>query len=365
MNYLADSLLLFSIGRTKQLPSENEVDGLTLTKMTERMSERMFPKMKDQVQFMAALDKLKLGDSHDAEVRAETPVMPVSPVSPVSFDVILPPFLNSALSSQDPQFKSQGKNKLKNALIQALFDHLSQKTMYPSHTQYVLTLRSTLIRFPFLREKYGSGYDALLESLRNKFKKERRPLVNLEEVFKMKEKYSALLGEMKRIYQIDADKTILTKMGELAPKLLEKAPKGTLKDTCLQTLQSCEDEQERKAQMVNAAIVLLPSFFKENPAFLFVNDQEPISPTPTIVMTGSNPLSSTEVAVKMDGCNMILDDGSIDVSLALAVSFSLFHVYQVHYPKPLRKTLAFLEAFVFQMKSAVPLTVQKLFNSLH
>ncbi|XP_048117251.1 uncharacterized protein LOC125306119 [Alosa alosa] len=210
--------------------------------------------------------------------------------------------------------------------------------MYPSHTQYVLTLRSTLIRFPFLREKYGSGYDALLESLRNKFKKERRPLVNLEEVFKMKEKYSArhsgrkrgveteevclqkrsceqevsldsaedlrsilqhievlqqehhkarpsfdiilqrldrtktyrqhyiqnhttaevlkefpclmrpniLLGEMKRIYKIDADKTILTKMGELAPKLLEKAPKGTLKDTCLQTLQSCEDEQERK-----------------------------------------------------------------------------------------------------------------------
>ncbi|KAG5264821.1 hypothetical protein AALO_G00258370 [Alosa alosa] len=136
--------------------------------MTERMSERMFPKMKDQVQFMAALDKLKLGDSHDAEVRAETPVMPVSPVSS---DVILPPFLNSALSSQDPQFKSQGKNKLKNALIQALFDHLSQKTMYPSHTQYVLTLRSTLIRFPFLREKYGSGYDALLESLKTNLRK--------------------------------------------------------------------------------------------------------------------------------------------------------------------------------------------------
>ncbi|XP_060758108.1 uncharacterized protein LOC132868874 [Neoarius graeffei] len=223
--------------------------------------------------------------------------------------------------------------------------------MYPSHTQYVLTLRSTLIRFPFLREKYGSGYDALLESLRNKFKKERRPLINSEEVSKMKEKYSArhsgrkrggeteevclqkrsceqvsldsaedlrsilqhievlqqehhkarpsfdiilqrldrtktyrqhyiqnhttaeLLGEMKRIHQIDADKAILAKMGEFAPKLLEKAPKGALKDTCPQTLQSCEDEQERKAHMVNAAIVLLPSFFKENPAFLFVNDQ--------------------------------------------------------------------------------------------
>ncbi|KAL2089234.1 hypothetical protein ACEWY4_016133 [Coilia grayii] len=346
------------LGHAKDTFIENEVDGLTLTKMTERMSERMFPKIKDQVQFMAAVDKLKLEDSHDTEVRKETPV------TPVSSDVILPPFLKSALSSQDPQLKSPGKNKLKNALIQALFDNLSQKTMYPSHNDYVLTLRSTLIRFPFLREKYGSGYDALLESLKNKFKKERKPLINLEEVSKMKEKYS-LLGEMKRIHQIDIDKAILTKMGELAPKLIEKAPKGALKDICLQTLQLCEDEQEKKAQMVNAAIVLLPSVFKENASFLFVNDQEPISPTPTIVVTGSNPLSSTEVAVKMDGCNMILDDGSIDISLALAVFFCLFHVYDVQYPKPLRKTMAFLEAFVFEMKSAVPLTVQKLVSSLH
>lgn len=65
-------------------------------------------------------------DRNDADVRKETPVMPETPVSS---DVILPPFLRSALISQDPQFKSQGKNKLKNALIQALFDHLSQKTM--------------------------------------------------------------------------------------------------------------------------------------------------------------------------------------------------------------------------------------------
>ena len=52
-------LIKFSFS-SPHTPPENEVDGLTLTKMTERMSERMFPKMKDQVQFMAALDKLKL-----------------------------------------------------------------------------------------------------------------------------------------------------------------------------------------------------------------------------------------------------------------------------------------------------------------
>ena len=38
----------------------------------------------------------------------------------------------------------------------------------------------------------------MLESLRNKFKKERRPLVNLEEVSKMKEKYSARHSGRKR-----------------------------------------------------------------------------------------------------------------------------------------------------------------------
>ena len=40
--------------------TDNEIDGPTLLKVTERMSERLFPKMKDQVKFMSALDKLKL-----------------------------------------------------------------------------------------------------------------------------------------------------------------------------------------------------------------------------------------------------------------------------------------------------------------
>lgn len=44
-------------------------------------------------------------------------------------EVRYPTFLMSALEKQDPQLKSPTKNKFKNALIQALFDHLSQTTM--------------------------------------------------------------------------------------------------------------------------------------------------------------------------------------------------------------------------------------------
>lgn len=40
--------------------TENEVDGPTLLKMAERMSERLFPKIKEQIQFMSALEGLKL-----------------------------------------------------------------------------------------------------------------------------------------------------------------------------------------------------------------------------------------------------------------------------------------------------------------
>lgn len=93
--------------------------------------------------------------------------------------------------------------------------------------------------------------------------------------------------------------------------------------------------------------------------------QDPISLTPTIVVLGLNPLSSADIMVKMDSSDMIDDDGSVDISLVLAISFALFHIYQVHYPNPLRKTMAFLEAFVFEMKINVPITVQELFNSLH
>ncbi|XP_063343376.2 uncharacterized protein LOC134636998 [Pelmatolapia mariae] len=279
--------------------------------------------------------------------------------------------------------------------------------MYPSHVQYVELLRTVLLSFPFLKESYGSGYDALHESLRNKFKKERRPLVDVEEIEKMRQKYSVpnsgrkrssdvqpciilkkknkdillderstdqhvsvikqecqktrpnvdvirthlrkiqkyrthyilqhtteevlrefpcltipvvLLEEASMLLKTDVDKKVIRGFSKLAAKLVSIAPNSNLKSLCLKSVDESQTDTERKGQIVNTAVLLLPSIFKENASHLFVINKDPHSPIPTIVLSSSDgkPLSdSTEVNVQMDGQKMILDSGEMDISLAM------------------------------------------------
>ncbi|XP_071353416.1 uncharacterized protein, partial [Trachinotus anak] len=262
-----------------------------------------------------------------------------------------------------------------------------------THTQYVDLMRTLLMQYPFLREKCGSGYDALLESLHNKFKKERIPLISNSEVAKMRKRFSlpnggrklraesegsessvkklrAILEEMKLVTKVDVDKQGVVNLTKMSKNILDKAPKSDLKDKSVAALDASKTEEERRGQIVNAAVLLLPSIFKEDPQQLFVIDkisQNPVYATPTIVLRDVRnecPLQSSAITVKMDDTEMILDGGSVDISPALAVAFSLYHVIQVEYPRNLRKTVSFLEAFVFKIKDHAPIAVQRFYNSL-
>ncbi|KAL1281254.1 hypothetical protein QQF64_000057 [Cirrhinus molitorella] len=109
----------------------------------------------------------------------------------------------------------------------------------------------------------------------------------------------------------------------MANSIIQKAPKSPLKLQCVQTLEKCQIDEERKGQMINAAILLLPSLFKEKHDELFVLDKDPVSPTPTVVVgdRDGGPLESTSVNVRMDGSDMFRDNGEVDISLALALAF--------------------------------------------
>ncbi|XDV25431.1 hypothetical protein PO909_029351 [Leuciscus waleckii] len=64
---------------------------------------------------------------------------------------------------------------------------------------------------PFLRESIGSGYDSLLESLRNKFKKERQPLVANNEIQRMKERWA---GRKRPLQTAEANPSTTVDAGE-------------------------------------------------------------------------------------------------------------------------------------------------------
>ncbi|CAI5676821.1 unnamed protein product [Oreochromis niloticus] len=180
-----------------------------------------------------------------------------------------------------------------------------------------------------------------------------------------------LLEEASMLLKTDVDKKVIRGFSKLAAKLVSIAPNSNLKSLCLKSVDESQIDTERKGRIVNTAVLLLPSIFKENASHLFVVNKDPHSSIPTIVLSSSDgkPLSdSTEVNVQMDGQKMILDSGEMDISLAMGIVFSLYHVYNVAYPSELKKTFCFLEAFVLNLgtlTTPVPVAVQRVANALN
>ncbi|XP_073671556.1 sterile alpha motif domain-containing protein 3-like [Paramisgurnus dabryanus] len=179
----------------KETFREQQIDGETLLGLTERMVERLFPLMKHQVTFMKELNKLKnLETGTEVHQRSCIQQEPCDPIVaqpwPAVYNLpVFPPELQAALQRKDPSFKKKDKSHIRALLVQVLFDSITKHTWYPSHKIYGYVLGSLITRFPFLKDGSRSGYDTLLECLRNKFKKERIPLVSSSIVMEMKEKY--------------------------------------------------------------------------------------------------------------------------------------------------------------------------------
>ena len=92
-------------------------------------------------------------------------------------------------------------------------------------------------------------------------------------------------------------------------------------------------------------------------------------PTPVISLHNcqeGNLLHPNRILVHMDNIQILRDDPSLDISFALSAVFSLFYVFGVEYPKGLKKTMLFLERYVFKMnlKEAVPITVKRVYNAI-
>ncbi|XP_042617305.1 sterile alpha motif domain-containing protein 3-like [Cyprinus carpio] len=166
---------------SKEVFREQEIDGETLLGLTERMVQKLFPTMKQQVIFLKELERLKRSSSMEQKCCEPWPAVFSLPD--------FPPELNESLQRKDPSFKKKEKSHLRSLLIQVLFDSITKYTWYPSHKIYTDVLGSLIKRFPFLKDTSPSGHDTLLHCLRNKFKKERIPLVHSSAVQEMKKKF--------------------------------------------------------------------------------------------------------------------------------------------------------------------------------
>nr|XP_061783198.1 uncharacterized protein LOC133574881 isoform X2 [Nerophis lumbriciformis] len=163
-----------------------------------------------------------------------------------------------------------------------------------------------------MREKVGSGHDALRDSLKNKFKKERRPLIGDSMVQLIRAKFAVagsgrkrsfpgqpsqllhinrptaqeseecredersieahinemstemlkLLWEMKEQFLVEADRRMVAELDRMATKMVQRASMCDLEDCCQRAINACLDDSVRRGLIRDAAILLLPSIFR-------------------------------------------------------------------------------------------------------
>ncbi|XDV12387.1 hypothetical protein PO909_001081, partial [Leuciscus waleckii] len=102
-------------------------------------------------------------------------------------------------------------------IVRVLHETMAQHTLYPSNSDYVCAVKALISKYPFLRDAEGNGYHTWHMSLKRKFKTERSPLVNEEEVKKIKMKYGHNVkkpGEKEASCQRTAGEDCVSSIGE-------------------------------------------------------------------------------------------------------------------------------------------------------
>ncbi|XP_057184935.1 uncharacterized protein LOC130551381 isoform X2 [Triplophysa rosa] len=226
--------------------------------------------------------------------------------------------------------------------------------------------------------------DTLLECLRNKFKKERIPLVSSSIVLEMKEKYGIkrkcdgqtdseglsqqqkMLHEMTMRFGTDLAKNMETSLNEMALNIIRSAKEGSQRKLYANLIGP--EEETTEGLVRNAALILLPALFKENVSFLYSVNSEPKGPTPTIVFNGSpDPLKAESVSIIMDKVN-IIREADINMKQAVECLFAVYFLFNVQYPVAIKNTMTFIQKYLLKLKSRhdtrTPTPVLKMYNQL-
>ncbi|XP_014662726.1 PREDICTED: sterile alpha motif domain-containing protein 3-like isoform X2 [Priapulus caudatus] len=183
----------------------HEIDGETLFGLTETMVGNIYPRLKEQVAFLKAVASLKEqelktvatiddelvpvyeSDSTHVLEASPSPSRGSSPTLPR-----IPASLQKHLEAEDPDFMSNTKSAKRSRLVTILAEHLMDKyELFPKSSHYDGLLQALVKKYPFLNGKNGDNLKCLKECLRNKCKKERRPLTTVQEVVEMKRKFGS------------------------------------------------------------------------------------------------------------------------------------------------------------------------------
>ncbi|XP_028258482.1 uncharacterized protein LOC114433896 [Parambassis ranga] len=176
----------------------NEVDGETIEcGLTDNMIAFLFSgSFKKQAKFNKFVKELK----DDVVTLTLQPVPEEFYVQPLAEErnqanrrlpavFVIPPFPRDIQTRLDNKEACQKSSRDRHKIIRVLHEAMLEYTMYPTNAEYVQVVKALIMKYPFLMDMEGNGYDTWHQSLKRKFKAERAPLIHNDEVKRSKEKF--------------------------------------------------------------------------------------------------------------------------------------------------------------------------------
>ncbi|CAM4462611.1 unnamed protein product [Leuciscus chuanchicus] len=184
-------------GERERDDPDNEVDGEAVDYgLTERMVSCLFEgSFKKQAKFNRFVQQWKETVTltlepvpvHSEKATAESSHAIPSSAFPAVF--IIPKFPRDVQTKLDQKPPCKIERSDHNKIIRTLYETMALIKMFPTNDDYVKVCKALILKYPFLKDKEGNGYHTWHMSLKRKFKYERVPLVDDEEVRRMKQKF--------------------------------------------------------------------------------------------------------------------------------------------------------------------------------
>ncbi|XP_046692711.1 uncharacterized protein LOC124377327 [Silurus meridionalis] len=298
---------------------------------------------------------------------------------PALFEVPKFPFDVQAKLDQK-QSKLAASDRIK--IIRTLYESMAQYSMYPTNEEYVQVAKALILRYPFLKDKEGNGYHTWHMSLKRKFKFERTPLADVEEVKRLKQKF----GHSKKVSGTDMDvagedatsieghvKVLQDQYRKTQPdaRIVEERMRRTFAWRRKEIIggMTVEDAvnkypfikklkleknlvEDHNGIDFKAALLMLPVLFREKlEHFIVLGRVDPSSPYPTVQVQETTDWKTVltrrvTAVIRVDGIEICRASG---VDEGVLSAFCAYFVFNLTYPPHLKNTLVFLQRYVLKL----------------
>ncbi|XDV14217.1 hypothetical protein PO909_002394 [Leuciscus waleckii] len=166
---------------------------------------------------------------------------------------------------------------------------------YPTSEQYNKVCSALVTKYQFLRDRTGRGYESWHEILKNKFKKERSPLVDIEEINK-----------------------VCSRFGKVKNQMISQSIQQTRVTNKTEDLSGIQDMHQKRQR----------------------SEEEPRTANPVLYIKGRALVEESLLEILMEGEKVCEVD---DLTMALAVLMAIHFIFNIEYAA---KTLKFVEKFL-------------------